>query len=686
MRLTTKKITRRNLMGAGAALSIAVSISGISRAADIPYPRVKPPAPNLSQIIGKDDAIRFKKAIAAAERRYWRDVKQQTKRISDPTAKDTLRWLRAWRDNTVDFDELSYVTQSLGNWPRMTAIRAKAERKLWDKNLPANRTTAWFQGVDPVSGEGRLALARAYFALGRDEEALYWLKYAWREARLTRDLQRQVYKSYKSRLTPEDHAARADFLIWLGSAHFSKVEGLLSLMPRGQRALAVARMRVARNASGMDAAINAVPASLKTHPGLIFERARWRRRKKTKDYALPVYFQTQTPPATDEGKKRLWTERKIMAYWAIKEGRFDEAYRLCLHHGMTRGVGFADAEFLAGWLALIKLNEPAKAIRHFEALRNGVTYPVSKSRASYWLGRAHKAARLPDADIHFSQASEHIQTFYGQLAASELQNSSYIFLPPETDGQVYKTAFEQDSRVRALRLLGEMRSEYYFNTMAFHLDDEVETSAHLTLLSQLSREYGYMKPSVRAAKQASRFGTFLPESGYPKPDVFLALEPKFDKAFSMALSRQESEFNPAAVSSAKAYGLMQMIHGTARATARKHRVPYSRNRLTSDPEYSAKLGSLHVNDLLKRYDGSYIMTAAAYNAGPHRVTQWIKSYGDPRKGDIDPVDWIESLPFSETRNYIHRVLENLNIYRARLNNGQAENRLSQDIRFGAFAP
>jgi soluble lytic murein transglycosylase len=667
-------------------LALSLLFCGVSAAANVPYPRVKPQAPNISQVLSKSDAIIFKKGIAAAERRYWRDVDGYIKKISDPAAKDTLRWLKAWRDRNTDFDDLTYVTQNLGNWPRMTGIRAKAERKLWDKSWPAQRVISWFQGVDPVSGEGRLALARANFELGRQEDGQRWLQYAWREARLSRDLQRTIYKKYKTKLTPADHAARADFLIWLGSAHFSKVDGLLSLMPRGERALAVARMRVARNGSGMDAAIKAVPADLKDHPGLIFERARWRRRKKTKDYALPVYFQTQIAPATDEGKKRLWTERKIMAYWAIKEGKFKDAYRLSLNHGMTGGVGFADAEFLAGWLALVKLNEPAKAIRHFETLRGGVNYPVSKSRASYWLGRAHKAARLPDANLHFAHAAEHIQTFYGQLAASELGNGNYIFLPPETDGFVYKAEFEQDARVKALRLLGETRSEYYFNTMAFHLDDEVETAAKLTLLSQLSRDYGYMKPSVRAAKQASRFGTFLPESGYPKPEVFLALESKFDKAFSMALSRQESEFNPAAVSSAKAYGLMQMIHGTARETARRHRVPYSRNRLTSDPEYSAKLGSLHVNDLLKRYDGSYIMTAAAYNAGPHRVSQWVKSYGDPRTGDIDPIDWIESVPFSETRNYIHRVLENLNIYRARLNNGQAENRLPRDISQGAFAP
>ena len=216
--------------------------------------------------------------------------------------------------------------------------------------------------------------------------------------------------------------------------------------------------------------------------------------------------------------------------------------------------------------------------------------------------------------------------------------------------------------------------------MSFHLDDEVESPAQLTLLAQVARDYGYMKPSIRAAKQAARFSSFLTETGYPKPEVFLSLDSKFDKAFSMALSRQESEFNPEAVSSAKAYGLMQMINSTAKATARKHRVPYSRSRLTSDPEYNAKLGSLHINDLLKRFDGSYILTAAAYNAGPHRASQWIRDYGDPRTSAIDPIDWMESIPFSETRNYIHRVLENLNVYRARLNNGQAENRLPQDIK------
>ena len=678
-------LSRRSLITLALSSASLAVLSRASHAQSVPYPRVKPPLPNISTILQDKDAKLFKKAMAAVDRRYWRDVEKYKKQIFHPTAKDALSWVEAWRNTNIDFDTLTYVTQNLSDWPRMTSIRANAEKKLWNKKLSSQSAIDWFRGADPVSGEGRAVLARAYFDQGQTDLGKRWLQSAWREARLTRDFQRTLYKKYKSHLTPDDHAARADYLIWLGNSHFSKVDGLLSLMPKGDRALSYARMRVARNASGIDSAVKAVPASLKSHPGILHERARWRRRKKTKDYALPVYLDATTPPATDKGKDVFWRERKIMIYWAIKERKFKDAYTLTLNHGMTRGVGFAEAEFLAGWLSLTKLDKPTRSIKHFEALKSGVTFPVSRARASYWLGRAHKRAGLPDANIHYSQAAQHVQTFYGQLAATEINaTNDVIFLPPEADGASYSAQFNQDARVQALRLFGETRSEYYFNTMAYHLDDTVETPAHLTLLSNVAREYGYIKPSIRAAKQAARFGTFLPETGYPKPDVFLSLEPKFDKAFSMALSRQESEFNPEAVSSAKAYGLMQMIDSTARLTARKHRISYSRSKLTSDPEYNARLGSLHINDLLKKFDGSYIMTAAAYNAGPHRVSQWIKDYGDPRKAGVDPIDWMESVPFSETRNYMQRVMENLNVYRARLNDGQTPNTIQRDIKKGAF--
>ena len=235
-----------------------------------------------------------------------------------------------------------------------------------------------------------------------------------------------------------------------------------------------------------------------------------------------------------------------------------------------------------------------------------------------------------------------------------------------------------------MHLLGELREERYFSTFAFHLDDELSGTRELTLLSQLSRDYGYMRPSIRAAKQASRFQSMLTDSGYPIVAEIESLPEKFDKAFVYAIARQESEFEGNVVSSAKAYGMMQMINSTAKATARKHRIPYSVGRLTADNDYSAKLGALHLHDLLDRFDGSYILAATSYNAGPHRSEQWIKRYGDPRTGKIDPIDWVESIPFSETRNYVQRVLENMQVYRARRNGNSHENRIQRDITQGAF--
>jgi len=393
--------------------------------------------------------------------------------------------------------------------------------------------------------------------------------------------------------------------------------------------------------------------------------------------ALPVYLQIKDAPKTEKGKERLWRERKIMAYWAIEERRFQDAYNLTLNHGMDRGSGFAEAEFLGGWLALQHLGQPAKAIEHFERLRSGVTYPVSVSRAGYWLGRAHDAQGSFEARVHYGDAAQFSNTFYGFLAAEKLNQGGLIALPPEPVSEVTKITFAQDNRIRAMKLLGEAGEQHYYTLFSFHMDDEAESAEELSLLSQLGKEFGYMKPSVRAAKQASRFQTMLTDSGYPMPKAILDLPSKFDHPFVLAIARQESEFNLSAVSSARAYGMMQMINSTASATARKHRIPYSRSRLTRDIDYSAKLGALHLHDLLRKYDGSYIMSAAAYNAGPHRVKQWVAKYGDPRTGEIDPIDWLESIPFSETRNYIQRVMENTQVYRARMNGNVAANRVER---------
>ncbi len=662
-------------------LTASVSYSAM---AATPSPRLKPAPPALSNHLSESDAKNFRKGLRATKRAQWNELAKITRKMKDPSAHDTLMWLRAARDPNPPMDVLKYVTHDLSDFPRMTAIRAKAERRLFDKPLSASKTIDWFSGYEPVSGEGRTALARAHYKMGNKDSGDMWLRLAWRESKLTRDRQREVFGKYRNRLTKDDHAARADHLIWQGRSHFSKAQALLPHMSKDDRAVMNARMKLAQN-SGTTTAVKAVPTHMTNDPGFLFERARWRRKKVKKDYALPIYLQIITPPKDEHGKKRLWTEKKIMARWAIEEGRYRDAYNLTRGHGMSRGVGFAEAEFLGGWLALRKLNQPQTAAQHFQQLRDGVTTPVSLSRAAYWLGRAHEALGDGQDRSHFADAAQYTNTYYGQLAAIRLSGRlSQVTLPPEFVSEQAKAEFSADRRVKAMHILGEAGEERYFTQFAFHLDDELESQDKLSLLAQLSKDYGYMRPSLRAAKQASRFQSMLTDSGYPTVASIDALPSKFDIPFVYAIARQESEFATNAVSSANAYGMMQMINSTAKMTARKHRIPYSRTRLASDGDYAANLGAHHLHDLLEMWDGSYILSAVSYNAGPHRAKQWIKDYGDPRTGEIDPIDWVEKIPFTETRNYVQRVMENMQVYRARLNNNQATNRLEQDLMHGAY--
>jgi len=653
----------------------------------VPLPRLKPAPPNLSEYISPLDAIYLRRGISAAGDGDWREHKKAVDAIQDPTAKDLLLWFRAARDPNVPTDILTYVVQDLSNWPRMVSIQAKAEARLFDDPLSARRTIDWFRGKEPVSGEGRAALARALYRAGEREQADRWLKSAWREARLTRDVQREIFQEYRSHLTQADHAARADHLIWLGTRHFANARALLPHMSREDRAVMEARMELASNGRRINASVNAIPASRANDAGFLFERARWRRKRKSKDYALPVYLQIGSPATTDRGCERMWTEKKLMAYWLMGEQRWAEAYRMTEFSGATSGAPFFESEFLGGWLALAKLGQPGVALERFQRLETGVTTPISLSRAHYWQGRALEVMQDGRRDQALAAAAQYPNTYYGQLAAKRLQGqTARLTLPPQMVSPEARQRFENDRRVKALRLLGEAGEERFFSAFAYALDDDLESLDELALLSQVSADYGLMRPSIRAAKQAGRFQSMLTENGYPIVAPIEALGAEFDIPFVYAIARQESEFAANAVSSASAYGMMQMINATASATARRHRIPYDRNRLITDRDYAARMGALHLHDLLEDFDGSYIMAAVAYNAGPRRVSQWIERNGDPRTGEVDPIDWVEKIPFSETRNYVQRVLENMQVYKARRNGNVAPVTIDQDLRFGSQHP
>jgi soluble lytic murein transglycosylase len=685
----SSKVAKRQKSGlktAILALFCVFAVTSTSFAA-APTPRLKPTPPPMSAFLSEPDAKIFRKGISAVKAGRWSEVERLILRVNDPVAKDTLRWLRATRDRKAPIETLTYVHKNMSDWPRMTTVRAEAERRMFDEDWTSQKTLNWFAGVEPVSGEGRAALARAYFASGDTLNGEKYLRLSWRESKLTRDRQKKIFGRYKKVLTKADNAARADHLIWSGTRHYENARALLPHMGRTDRRLMTARMKLHQNKSGMDAALRLVPDDKLSDPGLLYERARWRRRKKTKEYALPIYMAARTAPVSDIGKTAVWREKKLMTYWAISEKKMKEAYQLTLHHGMERGNGFAEAEFLGGWLALTEMNEPDRALRHFTRLRDGVGSPISLARAHYWIGRSHEALQDGQQDNHYRQAAQYPNTYYGMLAGLEVDGASHLIsLPQEYTAPEDSAAFAADNRVRALHLLGEAGEQRYFSQIAFHLDDKVDSLSKLSLLAKLSADYGFMRPSLRAAKQAGRFKSMLTESGYPTVSAIDSLsKDEFEHAFVYAIARQESEFATNAVSSAKAYGMMQMINATAKATARKHRVPYDVNRLASDGDYAAKMGALHLNDLLDKWDGSYVLAAVSYNAGPTRASRWIKKYGDPRTGEIDAIDWVEKIPFSETRNYVMRVLENMQVYRARLNNNYTQNQLERDLRTGQQA-
>ena len=644
-----------------------------------PTPRLKPEAPNVSSVLSRVDASRFRRAMRAADLSKWPDVLSLSRRLADPTARKIIRWRMAAEDPYVSFSILSDVVHNQSDWPRMTRIRAKAEAHMFDHPLAPDAAINWFEGEKPVSGEGRAVMAIAYDKRGQKDLARQWLKSAWRNARLSRDRQKTLYNRFKGVLTPEDHAARADHLIWLGRHYYSSASGLLSLMKPQDRALMDARIKIGGNRRGIDKAIKAVPKSLLHDTGLLYERAVWRRKHVSESSAIKALLQITEPPRTDDGKKRLWQEKKRLIYWALEKKRYADAYQLTRHHGLKRGEAFAEAEFLAGWLSLTKLNQPRRALGHFTRLKNNVSLPVSVGRASYWMGRAAQKSGDANARAYYADAARYPNVYYGQLAAAHLgAGFARLSLPPEITPGPSKD-FENRELIRALRLIGEMQNETTFNRFSFYLDDILENPEDLIRLSQLSKSYGFMKPAIRAAKQAGRFDAMLTESAYPLPELITNLSARYDIPFVLAIARQESEFNTNARSYARAYGMMQMIHSTAKRTARAARMPYQRSWLTGDPEYATRLGAQHLEDLRDKFDGSYILAAAAYNAGGRRVREWLKTYGDPRTGQIDAIDWVESIPFSQTRNYVQRVMENLEVYRARLNGNTAKLQIMQDM-------
>lgn len=613
--------------------------------------------------VAAGEAQLYRDIVRAAKSSAWSLADSLAKKSNDPTALALAEWFYLSADDTEPpFAEIDAFLSAHPDWPARGVLLAKAERSL-PPDLSAKAVIAWFGTRTPSTGEGMARLGEAIVAAGERGRGEALIRRAWIDKDFEADAERSIIVRHAALLRGAPSAARAQRLMW--DRDVSGASRALAFADSDDQTLGRARLSLIQSPSRAQSILSSLPTQWREDTGILFEQARAARLRGDYRGALPIALRAN-PQGAESG---WWNERHILTREAISLGLYDEAYRLADSHGLKSGPDFADAEWLAGWIALRLLEKPEEAFRHFQVLYNGVNFPVSKARGAYWAARAAEAAgRLADAAVLYEAAAMHATTFYGQLAALRLEQKDARLALPTKDrpaaGPSDTTRFSADL-VRATKMVGKANDEETARRFFVALNDRAQSAEDYAFIGKLALDLGYPHLALRSAKRAMQNNIVLTALAYPLVSVAKSAKGA-EPALVLGLSRQESEFYSYAVSSAGARGLMQLMPGTAKIVAKQARVAYDVNRLLSDPAYNIKLGTIYLDGLINRFGGSYALAIAAYNAGPNRVDQWLVENGDPRDPKIDAIDWVEMIPFGETRNYVQRVLENTQVYRQRL--------------------
>jgi soluble lytic murein transglycosylase len=560
------------------------------------------------------------------------------------------------REITVAIDELS-------GWPGMGALRRNAERALHEERLSPETIVERFDGRQPETFEGVVALARAHMKLGDRDAAAAVLDPFWRHRRLEAKEEAVILREFGDIIPAAVHRARMEQML-----HHDRVNSALRVAGRaGAKELAEAWGSVIRRERRAGKLLDAVP---KDQRGAAYTFARSRHLRWSGKYreAAEVMLRAPRDAAAFVDPDAWWVERRVLSRELLDIGESETAYRVAAAHAAESPVMAADAEFHAGWYALLSgTGDPDRAASHFRKITEIADGPISLARAWYWLGRAAEAGGPGDARAHFERAAQYRTAYYGQLAAAKIGRTSVSVEYPSPSEEDRRN-FEKRDAVQAIRRIEAAGHRDRAGILYRELAEELESAGELALLAAMAERRGDHFLALRVGKIAAARGLDIGALAHPvgvippSADVSRAGE-----ALAYAVARQESEFNVSAVSPAGARGLLQLLPGTARDMARRAGLGYSRQRLTTDPAYNATLGAAFLGDQLGRFDGSYVLTFAGYNAGPARAQQWMKRYGDPRGKTVDAVvDWVERIPFTETRNYVQRVMENYQVYKMRL--------------------
>lgn len=596
--------------------------------------------------------------LAALSHHDFALARTKAAETGDPVLIKLANWADYRMSGThASFGEISRFLEKNPDWPDSRGLRINAENGI-ALSLPPSQVLAWLERYPPLTARGRMAQIAALDALGRHKDAAEAARAAWRQGNFSQSEEKEFYKRYHKDLTREDHAARLDRLIWGG--RIFDAHRLLGLVDRDTRALAEARIALRRLDPGVDGALRRVPERLRNDPGLLYERLRWRRIKGRDAEAREIL---DHPPRNLIRPDLWWAERTIEVHRALANGEASVAYKLAANHGLTRGASYAEAEFLSGWIALRFLDKPATALKHFETLHAHVSYPVSVARGAYWAGRAAEAENDREAaNAWYAKAAKYGTVFYGQLARVRIADVEPL-ADPAVSVEDAKT-FAADELVHAARLAARSPDRTLMRPFLLRLVALAKTPAEHRLITALALHEGRPELAVAASKASAQHGVLLIDGAYPDRRLPSGAD-AIERDLTLAVMRQESAFDTQAVSSAGARGLMQLVGSTAKSVSRALKLPFNRERLLHDPDYNARLGVRYLGDLVDRFGGSYVLAIAAYNAGPARVRAWANAFGDPRRGALDVLDWIEMIPLPETRNYVQRVMENLEVYRAR---------------------
>ncbi len=577
-----------------------------------------------------------------------------------PAAADLVEWhrLRAGRGTA---DEVLAFLDRNADWPGLPFLRRKSEGAF--ETATDAQVLAFFKDVRPQTAGGALRLAQAQMRAGETGAAQAGAVLAWRTLRMT-EAEQAAYLAEYGTILSDHHTSRLDQALWRGWQ--ADADRMLPLVPDGWRALARARLALRYDRPGVDVLIEAVPDALRSDPGLAFERFAWRARRGRSDDAIDVLLDRSTSVGA-LGRPDAWADRRrSLSRSVMRAGDPALAYRIASTHFLTEGSQFADLEWLSGFLALRKLDDPETALRHFDCFAGAVETPISLGRAGYWRGRAHEAlGQTEAAQAAYAEGAEHQTSFYGLLAAERAGLASDPALAGDEAFSDWRNAPFRDRSVFQAAILALASGE--FNLGERFLTHMVETLPRdqIGQVGAMLAEWDEAHIAVMVGKRAADRAITLPGPYYalhPLASQDLPVPPEW----SLSIARRESEFDPRVVSGAGARGLMQVMPATARGVARRLEIGFDADALLNDPVYNARIGARYLAEMAARFDGNPVMIAAAYNAGPSRPERWMELFGDPRTGSVDMIDWIETIPFRETRNYVMRVTESLPVYRARL--------------------